>query len=317
VQKTLGELKASKAVLNLIGNTSIIKLGNIVPASAAEVWLKFEAGNPTGSYKDRMAMSILQRAIERNELAPGDTVVEYTGGSTGSSLAFVSAAFGLKFIAVFSDAFSQSKQQTMEAFGSEVIVEKSHGKGITPELIKRMKDRASDLCENLDAYYADQFGSPDATLGYEAMGQEIAKALDCKLDIFCASVGTGGAIMGARQGLIKAGATAAKVVAFEPAQSPFLTTGKGGAHKVEGVGVGFEPPFLDRTVLSDIRTIDQDLGFAMCRRLAREEGIFCGASTGLNVAGAIDLAKEMDAGQRVVTLACDSGLKYLGSHIYT
>ena len=305
----------SRNLLDLIGNTPIIKLENVVPSGVAEVWLKFEAGNPTGSYKDRMAMSILRRAMERNDLAPGDTVVEYTGGSTGSSLAFVSAALGLKFIAVFSDAFSKSKQQTMEAFGAKVIVEESHGKGITPELIKRMKSRASEICETSDAYYADQFGSADVPLGFQPMGQEIASALDREIDMFCASVGTGGALMGAWQGLIRA-ETAAEVVAFEPAQSPFLTTGRGGAHKVEGVGVGFEPPFLDRTVLSDIRTIDQDLGFAMCRRLAKEEGIFCGASTGLNVVGAIEMAKEMDSNQRVVTLACDSGLKYLGSHIY-
>ena len=305
----------SRGVLDLIGNTPIIKLHNVVPDGVAEVWLKFEAGNPTGSYKDRMAMSVLNNAMKRRDVSPGDTIVEYTGGSTGSSLAFVSAAFGLTFVAVFSDAFSRSKQQTMEAFGAEVIVEDSYGKGITPELIKRMKNRALGLCDNSNAYYADQFGSPDVTLGYEPMGQEIAISLDHNVDIFCASVGTGGAIMGTWQGLVKSD-TRVSVVAFEPLQSPFLTTGKGGAHKVEGIGVGFDPPFLDRAALSDIRAIDQDLGFSMCRRLAKEEGIFCGASTGLNVVGAIELAKEMEPEQTVITLACDSGLKYLGSHIY-
>ena len=305
----------SRGVLDLIGNTPIIKLHNVVPDGAAEVWLKFEAGNPTGSYKDRMAMSVLNNAMKRRDVSPGDTIVEYTGGSTGSSLAFVSAALGLKFVAVFSDAFSQSKQRTMEAFGAEVVVEESYGKGITPELIERMKDKALSLCDNSNAYYADQFGSPDVTLGYEPMGQEIANSLDRNIDVFCASVGTGGAIMGTWQGLVRSD-TKVSVVAFEPLQSPFLTTGKGGAHKVEGIGVGFDPPFLDRAALSDIRTIDQDLGFLMCRRLAKEEGIFCGASTGLNVVGAIELAKEMEPEQTVVTLACDSGLKYLGSHIY-
>ena len=305
----------SRGVLDLIGNTPIIKLHNVVPDGVAEVWLKFEAGNPTGSYKDRMAMSVLNNAMKRRDVSPGDTIVEYTGGSTGSSLAFVSAALGLKFVAVFSDAFSQSKQRTMEAFGAEVIVEESYGKGITPELIERMKNRALSLCDTSNAYYADQFGSPDVTLGYEPMGQEIANSLDRNIDIFCASVGTGGAIMGAWQGLVTSN-TKVSLVAFEPLQSPFLTTGKGGAHKVEGIGVGFYPPFLDRAALSDIRTIDQDHGFSMCRRLAKEEGIFCGASTGLNVVGAIELAKEMKPEQRVVTLACDSGLKYLGGHIY-
>ncbi len=284
----------SKGVLGLIGNTPIIKLRGVTPERGAEVWLKYEAGNPTGSYKDRVAMSVLSSAIRRHDVSPGDTIVEYTGGSTGSSLAFVSAALGLKFIAVFSDAFSHSKQQTMEVFGAEVIVEESYGKGITPELITRMKDRAMSLCDDKNAYYVDQFGSPDVTVGYEPMGQEIADALDRHVDVLCASVGTGGALMGTWQGLVKSGSKVS-VVAFEPAQSPFLTTGKGGAHKVEGVGVGFEPPFLDRTGLSEIRTVDQDIGFAMCRRLAKEE----------------------EAGQRVVTWACDSGVKYLGGKIYT
>ena len=305
----------SRGVLDLVGNTPIIKLRNVTPDRGAEVWLKYEAGNPTGSYKDRVAMSVLNNAISRHDVSPGDTIVEYTGGSTGSSLAFVSAALGLKFVAVFSDAFSQSKQLTMEAFGAEVIVEESYGKGITPELIERMKDRAMSLCDDANAYYVDQFGSSDVTVGYEPMGQEIADALDCDVDLLCASVGTGGALMGTWQGLVKSGSKVS-VVAFEPAQSPFLTTGKGGAHKVEGIGVGFEPPFLDRAVLSEIRTVDQEMGFAMCRRLAKEEGVFCGASTGLNVAGAIEIAKEMEPGQRVVTLACDSGLKYLGGNIY-
>ena len=301
--------------LGLIGNTPIIRLRKIVPDDAAEVWLKFEAGNPTGSYKDRVALSVLRNARNRGDISPGNTVVEYTGGSTGSSLAFVSAALGFKFVAVFSDAFSKSKQQTMEAFGAEVIVEISHGEGITPALIQRMKDRAFSLSQNPDTYYVNQFGSPDVILGYEPMGREIAEALGRNIDILCSSVGTGGAIMGTWQGLVDSGIKT-DLVAFEPEQSPFLTTGKGGPHKVEGVGVGFEPPFLDRSVLSGVRTIDQDLGFAMCRRLAEQEGIFCGTSTGLNVVGAIELAKEMKPGNRVVTLACDSGLKYLDSQIY-
>ena len=222
----------SRGVLDLVGNTPIIKLQNVVPVGVAEVWLKFEAGNPTGSYKDRMAMSVLNNAMKRRDLSPGDTIVEYTGGSTGSSLAFVSAALGLKFVAVFSDAFSQSKQLTMEAFGAEVIVEESYGKGITPELIERMKGKALSLCDNSNAYYADQFGSPDVTLGYEPMGQEIANALDRNVDVFCTSVGTGGAIMGAWQGLVRSDTTVS-LVAFEPLQSPFLTTGKGGHIKLK------------------------------------------------------------------------------------
>ena len=302
--------------LGLVGNTPLVKLSKVVPKNSAEVWLKLEANNPTGSYKDRIAKSMLQNALDRGDVSIGDTVVEYTGGSTGSSLAFVSSVLGLKFVAIFSDAFSKSKQQMMESFGARVIVESSHGAGITPELIQRMKKRAFQLCENPNTYYADQFGSPDVTLGYEPMGQEIAKVLDGNVNVFCAAVGTGGAIMGTARGLFESGRKP-KVIAFEPAQSPLLTTGKGGAHRVEGIGVGFYPPFLDKSLLDDIRIIDQEDAFSMCKRLAREEGLFCGASTGLNVVGAIGIAREIGSGHRVVTLGCDSGLKYLGGHIYS
>ena len=152
-----------KSTLDLIGDTPILKLQKIVPENAAEVWLKYEAVNPTGSYKDRMAKSVLVNALKRGDVSQGDKVVEYTGGSTGSTLAFVSAALGLEFCAVFSDAFSKSKQHMMEAFGADVIVEKSFGKGITPELIQRMKKRASSLSQEENSFYADQFGSPDVT----------------------------------------------------------------------------------------------------------------------------------------------------------
>ena len=203
--RRIGGCVLSKGVLALVGNTPMIELHNVVPDCGAEVWLKYEVGNPTASYKDRMAMSVLANAISRSDVSLGDTVVEYTGGSIGSSLAFVSSGLGLKFVAVFTDAFFQSKQQTMEAFGAEVIVEKSYGKGITPELVERMKDRALDICDNSNAYYADQFGSPDVTAGYEPMGQGIIGALGRGVDLFCAAVETAGALMGAWQGTVKSG----------------------------------------------------------------------------------------------------------------
>jgi cysteine synthase A len=262
-----------------------------------------------------MAVSVLRLAIERGDLRPGGRVVEYTGGSTGTALAFVCAVLGLKFTAVFSNAFSESKKLAMEAFGSEVLVERSEDGSITPDLIARMKARARALAAEPGSYYADQFGSPDVRRGYEAMGIEIARDLDGEVDALVAAVGTGAALMGTADGLRSAGVEAA-VIALEPLQSPFLTTGKGGPHRVEGIGVGFEPPFLDRSRLLDIRAVDQDRAFAMCRRLAREAGVFAGGSTGLNVVAAIELAAEIGPGKRVVTLGCDSGTKYLGGHIY-
>ena len=296
----------------MIGNTPLIKLRKITPKNDVEIWLKVEAGNPTGSYKDRMALCVLTEAIKAGKIRQGDTIVEYTGGSTGSSLAFVSAALGLKFVAVFSDAFSESKKKTMEAYGAKVLVEKSFGKGITPALINRMKLKALKLASEPSFFYADQFGSENVLKGYIPMGNEISADLD-SIDVFCAAVGTGGAVMGAWEGLNKENS---KLIVFEPKQSPFLTTGQGGAHKVEGIGVGFEPPFLDRSLVSEIKCIDQEAAFLMCRKLAREEGIFCGGSTGLNVLGALEVAEDLRPGSRVVTLACDSGLKYLGGHIF-
>jgi cysteine synthase A len=262
-----------------------------------------------------MAISVLNEAIQRGDLKKGDRVVEYTGGSTGTALAFVSSVLGLKFTAVFSDAFSDSKKQAMEAFGGQVIVEKSIDGEITPELIQRMKASAYALASEPGSFYADQFGSPDVRKGYEPMGLEIAHDLSGHLDVLVAGVGTGAALMGTMDGLKKAGVSA-NIIALEPLQSPLLTRGKGGPHKVEGIGVGFEPPFLDRAQLSEIRAIDQGDAFVMCRRLAREVGIFCGASTGLNVVAAIALAEELGSGHRVVTFGCDNGTKYLGGDIY-
>lgn len=301
--------------LAAIGNTPLIRLTQFESDGGGQIWIKMEGGNPTGSYKDRMAVSVLTRAMERGALRPGDRVVEYTGGSTGTALAFVSAVLGLKFTAVFSDAFSAGKRQAMEAFGGEVLVEPSGDGTITPELIQRMKARAFALAEEPGSFYADQFGSSDVRRGYEPMGQEIAQALDGQVDVLVGAVGTGAGLMGTADGLTANGASP-KIIALEPLQSPLLTTGKGGAHRVEGVGVGFEPPFLERHRLADIRAIDQDRAFEMCRRLAREAGVFGGGSTGLNVVAAMDIARDLSPDQRVVTLACDTGAKYLGGHIF-
>ncbi|HIJ12593.1 MAG TPA: cysteine synthase family protein [Halobacteriales archaeon] len=305
-----------KNLLNVIGNTPIIKLNKIVPVDAAEVWVKLEGLNPTGSYKDRLAMSILQNALERGDVQTGQRVVEYTGGSTGTSLAFVSAILGLEFTAVFSNAFAKAKQQSMEAFGAEVVVINSPGGKITPELIQKMKNKAYELAEQPNTFYADQFNSPDIKNGYESLGVEIASQLENKADVLCAAVGTGGALMGTYSGMVSSGMDP-KLIALEPLQSPLLTTGEGGAHRVEGIGLGFEPPFLDKEKVDEMRAIDEEDAFEMCRLLAKEEGILGGGSTGLNVCAAIEIAKEIGPGKRVVTLNCDNGLKYLGGYIYS
>ncbi len=301
-----------------IGHTPLVRLRSVPPECGA-VWLKLESANPTGSYKDRMAVSIIEQALERGDVSPGDRVVEYTGGSTGTALAFVTARYGLAFTAVSSDAFSAVKLKSMRVYGAEVIVEPSDGGAITPELIARMRNRAMELSAEPGSFYADQFGSRDVSAGYEPMGVEIAEQLahatGGMVDVICAGVGTGGALMGAVAGLEQAGVTS-DVVALEPAQSPFLTTGMGGPHWVEGVGVGFEPPFLDRDRCTEIRTVDQEVAMATARRLAAEEGLLCGTSTGLNVTAAIELARERGPGANVVTFGCDSGTKYLDGDLF-
>ncbi|MEM7376253.1 MAG: cysteine synthase family protein [Pseudomonadota bacterium] len=302
--------------LTTIGNTPLVRLKQFESPDSAEIWLKLEGANPTGSYKDRMAASVLCRAMDRGELRPGDRVVEYTGGSTGTALAFVSAVLGLRFTAVFSNAFSDSKRQAMQAFGAEVLIEQSDDGTITPDLIQRMRRRAMALAADQNTLYADQFGSDDVRTGYWPLGTEIATALTGRVDALVAAVGTGAALMGTADGLSQSGVSV-QVIALEPLQSPLLTTGRGGAHRVEGVGVGFEPPFLDRAKVADIRAIDQDRAFAMCRSLARRAGIFAGSSTGMNVVAAIDIARELGSKKRVVTFACDHGLKYLGGSLYS
>ena len=298
-----------------VGGTPLVRLTKIVPDGSGTVWLKMESGNPTGSYKDRMAVAVLGRAIERGDVKPGDRVVEFTAGSTGTALAFVAARLDLNFVAVSSDAFSEEKLHSMRAYGAEVIIEASEDGAITPELIARMKGRAQELASEDGCFYTDQFGSPDVLLGYEPMGAEIADQTGGAIDVICAGVGTGGALMGAAQGLDGKGIRP-NVIALEPAQSPLLTTGVGGPHRVEGIGVGFEPPFLDRTRCTEIRTVDEALATEMCRRLAAEEGMLCGTSTGLNVCAAIELATELGPSSSVVTFACDSGLKYLSSGLF-
>ena len=298
-----------------VGGTPLVRLTKIVPDGSGTVWLKMESGNPTGSYKDRMAVAVLGRAIERGDVKPGDRVVEFTAGSTGTALAFVAARLDLNFVAVSSDAFSEEKLHSMRAYGAEVIIEASEDGAITPELIARMKGRAQELASEDGCFYTDQFGSPDVLLGYEPMGAEIADQTGGAIDVICAGVGTGGALMGAAQGLDGKGIRP-NVIALEPAQSPLLTTGVGGPHRVEGIGVGFEPPFLDRTRCTEIRTVDEALATEMCRRLAAEEGMLCGTSTGLNVCAAIELAAELGPSSSVVTFACDSGLKYLSSGLF-
>jgi cysteine synthase A len=242
-------------------------------------------------------------------------VVEYTGGSTGSSLALVCAIKGYPFVPVSSDGFAREKLQTMRLFGADLQIIPSQNGQLTPELFRTMIDTAKKLSEEPDTYYTDQFNNSDAVRGYMSIGNELVDQSGPEIAAFCAGVGTAGMITGVSRAL-KARGCHARVVALEPASSPVLTTGKGGAHRVEGIAAGFRPPHLKDEYFDEVRTVDEQEARAMARRLAREEGIFAGTSSGLNVVAALQLAAELGPGKTVATVAVDSGFKYLAGDLY-
>jgi cysteine synthase len=301
---------------DVVGGTPVVQLGKVVPDGSADVFVKLEWFNPTGSYKDRMALAMVEEAEQRGDLRPGMTVVEYTGGSTGSSLAYVCAAKGYRFKVVSSDAFAEEKLKTMQAFGANLTVVPSEGGRITPDLVPRMIEQASKYAAEPDTYWTDQLNNADSLVGYRNVGVELLEQLDRPIDVFCAAVGTAGLARGVSAALSDGGSDA-RIVVFEPASSPVISTGEAGTHHVEGIGVGFIPPLLEEDRYDEVRTIEEADGRAMARRLAAEEGLLAGTSTGLNIVGAIELAGELGPGHTVVTVAVDTGLKYLSGDLYS
>jgi cysteine synthase A len=307
-------LSERPAALDAIGSTPVVRLERLVEPGSAEVWVKLEADNPTGSYKDRMALAMIEGAERDGRLRPGQTVVEYTGGSTGSSLAFVCALKGYPLRIVSSDAFAEEKLRTMSAFGAEVELIASPD-GITPELIPAMMRRAAEITEETGGYATDQFNNADMLDGYRSLGSELAEQLDGRLDAFCAYVGTAGCFVGAGREL-KARLPGLLRVVVEPAESPAISEGRSGTHHIEGGGAGFWPPLLAREDFDEAIAVPEADAFAMARRAAREEGVFSGPSTGANLVAALRLARRLGPGSRVATVQVDSGLKYLAGAVY-
>jgi cysteine synthase A len=303
------------STLDAIGNTPVVRLRKIVPPDSAEVLVKLEYFNPTGSYKDRMAQAMIEEAEARGDLRPGMTVIEYTGGSTGSSLAFVCAVKGYRFRAVCSDAFAPVKLKTMLAFGADLKLVSSEGKGFTADLFRRMMAEAQQMAQAEDTYLTDQFNNTDALKGYEKMGRELLAQVDGSIDAFCGGVGTAGMLVGVSR-ILREADPPPRIVVLEPAASAVISSGVSGTHGVEGIGVGFVPPLLEQGGYDEARGIDEAEASQTARRLAREEGIFAGISTGLNVAGALQLAREIGPGRTVATVAVDTGLKYLSGDLY-
>ena len=302
------------SVLHAIGRTPVVQLQRIVLPGCADLFVKLEYFNPTGSYKDRMALAMIEGAERRGALRLGMRVVEYTGGSTGSSLAMVCAMKGYAFHPLSSDAFAAEKLDTMRAFGADLEIVPSDGGKVTPALFDRFKARIAELTRDPNTFWTDQFNNRDALDGYAHIGRELVEQTG-RLDAFVGAVGTAGMLVGVARALKDAGAST-RIVALEPSTSPLLTTGRGGPHRVEGTAPGFRPPHLAPGSYDEARAIDEDEARAMARRAAREEGIFAGTSTGMNLVGALQLARELGPGKVVATVAVDSGLKYLAGDLY-
>jgi len=302
-------------ILDAIGNTSLVKLRRVVPPGAADVLVKLESTNPTGSYKDRMALAMIEGAEARGALRAGMRVIEFTGGSTGSSLGMVCAAKGYDFVVLSSDAFSKEKLLTMKAFGADLRLVPSDGGKVSPALFERFRAAIAEMAREPDTFWTDQFNNTDAIGGYAAIGRELLQQTGGRVDAFCGAVGTGGMLSGVIRAL-REGGCRARIVALEPAESPAMTRGHGGAHRVEGIGTGSIPPHMAGAPYDEARAVEEADARTMARRLAREEGILVGTSSGLNVHAAVQLAQELGQGKVVATVAVDSGLKYLAGDLF-
>ncbi|GAB4099447.1 cysteine synthase family protein [Sinomonas halotolerans] len=307
--------RTGEGILAGIGGTPLVQLMRVVPPASARILVKLEFANPTGSMKDRMAAAAILGAEARGDLRPGSTVVEYTAGTTGISLAFVCAARGYGLHVVFSDAFSEEKRRTMEAFGAIVEDVPSDQGNITEKLIKAMIARAGEVGAQPGHWACDQLNNRDAVTGYLPLGEEIWEQAGGRVDAFVHSVGTAHSIHGVGRAL-RAHRPDVRIIAVEPAESAVLSGGVTGSHHIEGIGIGFIPPLWEPDQVDGFEAVPSQEAMAMARRLAREEGIFAGTSSGGNVVAALRLAEQLGPDATVVTVICDSGLRYLSTPLY-
>jgi cysteine synthase A len=302
-------------VLDAIGRTRLLPLRHMIPEDSARILVKLEYENPTGSMKDRMALAMSAAAAADGRLRPGGSVVEYTGGSTGVSLAFVCAAKRIPLQIVTSEAFSREKRAHMLALGARLTLVPSPTGGTTKALTLQMIETARRLAAAPGSYWTDQLNNTDQLSSYERMGEEIWEQTRGQITAFVHSVGTAGSLRGISTRL-RAHDGAVRVVAVEPEESAVLSGRASGSHKIEGTGAGFVVPLWTATLADEIQTVSTEDGMATARRLARLEGVFAGTSTGANVAAALRVAARLGRGQTVVTVAVDSGMKYLSTELY-
>lgn len=302
-------------ILDRIGNTPMIALNRIVPKGCARILMKIESENPTGSMKDRMALAMIEAAEKDGRLQPGGQVVEYTGGSTGVSLAMICAVKGYPISIVTSDAFSQEKRRHMAAFGADLTIVKSKDGGMDEALTRNMIEAARKITEATGAYWTDQLKNADQLSAYHRMGEEIWAQTGGRIDAFVQSTGTAASARGNAEAL-KTRDARITTVAVEPSESAVLSGGPSGVHKIEGVGAGFVVPLWEPSVIDRIETVSTETAMRTARELARLEGIFAGTSTGGNLAASIAVGRALGPDATVVTVMCDSGVKYLSTALY-
>ena len=302
--------------MKAIGNTPLLKLERLSEPGCADIYVKYEGANATGSMKDRMALSMVEGAERRGQLQPGGRVMDYTGGSTGSSLAMVCATKGYKAYFVSSDAFAKEKLQTMKAFGAELEIFPSENGKITAKLIDSMVARARELSKEPNTFWTDQFNNVDNRNAYHQMAKEIIGMLGNTIDEFIMGVGTGGAFSGNAE-IFKMQDPGIRCIAIEPSNVRALSGGNiSGSHKLEGIGSGFVPGICRLDLADEIIAVTDEDAIETARKLARVEGIFGGTTSGANVWAAMQRARRIGAGKKIVTIVVDSGLKYLNGELY-
>ncbi|NHN35054.1 cysteine synthase A [Paenibacillus agricola] len=306
--------KLVQSITDLIGGTPLVRLNRVVPEGSAEVYVKLEYQNPGASVKDRIAISMIEVAEAEGKIKPGDTIVEPTSGNTGIGLAMVAAAKGYKAILVMPETMSLERRNLLRAYGAQLV--------LTPgaEGMKGAIKKAEDLqAENPTYFIPQQFNNPaNVKVHRETTGPEIVEAInshDGKLDAFISGIGTGGTITGAG-GVLKENFPNIKIYAVEPSASPVLSGGKPGPHKIQGIGAGFVPQILNTDIYDEVIKVDNEEAFETSRRVAKEEGILGGISSGAAIFAALKVAKELGAGKRVVAIIPSNGERYLSTPLY-
>jgi cysteine synthase A len=297
-------------ILQCIGDTPLLALRHIPPRSGARIVLKLESENPTGSMKDRMALAMIEAAEADGRLKAGGSVIEYTGGSTGVSLSLVCAVKGYPLDIVTSDAFTREKLDHMRLLGAKLQIVPSDSGRMTEKLTRDMIEAARVIAARTGGFWTDQLNNGDQLAAYHKLAEEIWTQTAGAIDGFVQSVGTAASLRGTGKALRRHNERI-RIVAVEPAESPVLSGGQAGAHKIDGIGVGFVPPLWRDGVADGIERVSTEDAVAMALRLAREEGVFAGTSTGANVTAALRLAKQLGPNATIVTVMCDTGMKYL------